>query len=231
MQTSGRRELKDDHRQVLASLETYREEAMKREAEKQRQENIDAALISVPERFRDKTFADFHVECTAQAEVKHFLETYAETFLDRLAEGASLIFFGKTGTGKSLLSYILYQYLIKKRIRVEHQPSLQFLRLLHEKQFESYHSFESRLSHYKALPFLIIDEATEGCGKGAHPADWERNLFRALIDVRYQAKRCTLIITNRNKKELIDRLGEPTVDRFSEKGISLAFNWNSYRQK
>src|SRR5262245_57410649 len=127
MQTSRRTEMKDDHCRMLASLEAYREEAMEREAKKVRQENIDAALTSVPERFRDKTFADFHVECAEQAEVKRLLEKYAETFLDRLAEGASLIFFGKTGTGKSLHAYVLYQYLIKKGTRVEYQPSLHFL--------------------------------------------------------------------------------------------------------
>lgn len=230
MQTTRRTEMKDNHREVLASLEAFREEAMKREAAKLQQEQIDAVLASVPERFRGKTFADYHVEYPAQAEVKHLLETYVETSHDRLVEGAGLIFTGKTGTGKSLLAYILDQCLIKKGTRVEYQPSLQFLRLLHEKQFESHHAFESHLNHYKTLPFLIIDEATEGCGKGACPADWERHLFRVLVDVRYQAKRCTLIITNRDKKELIDRLGEPAIDRLLENGVLLAFNWKSYRQ-
>ena len=115
-------------------------------------------------------------------------------------------------------------------MRVEYQPSIHFLRLLQEKQFESYSALESQLEFYRELPFLIIDEVTEGCGKGAYPADWERHLFRVLIDARYQANRSTLIITNRNKAELIERLGEPAIDRLSENGIFLAFNWPSYRQ-
>ena len=105
----------NDHRQVLASLEAYRVEAAKREAEKRRQANIDALLKTIPVRFAGKTFADFEVKYPAQAEVKRIVEKYADTYVDRLAECAPLILSGKTGTGKTLLAYVLFQYLIKKR--------------------------------------------------------------------------------------------------------------------
>jgi DNA replication protein DnaC len=221
----------DKHTAWLATLETHQAEVRQKEAQNRKQAIIDDALKSVPPRFLGKTFADYHIDCPLQAEVKKILMKYAETFPDRFAEGTSLIFTGKIGTGKTLFAYILYQLLIKKGHRVEFQTSLSFLRLLQEKQFESFHAFENHLQFYKELPFLIIDEATEGCGKGAYPADWERNIFRMLIDIRYQAKRPTLIITNRDKKELTARLGGPTIDRLSENGITLAFNWQSYRQK
>jgi DNA replication protein DnaC len=217
MQTIKKTEMRDDHRQTLANLEAHKVEVRKREAQ--------------PVRFAGKSFADFRIDYPpAQKEVKGIIEKYAATFPDRLADGTSLIFSGKTGTGKTLLGLILFQFLIKKGFRAEYQPSLNFLRLLHEKQFESYHAFQQELQFYKELPFLIIDEVTEGCGKGAYPSDWERHLFRVLIDVRYQANRPTLIITNRTKQELIDRLGEPAIDRLLENGIALAFNWKSYRQ-
>jgi DNA replication protein DnaC len=103
--------------------------------------------------------------------------------------------------------------------------------LLHEKQYESHAAFESMLLHYQRLSFLIIDEVTEGCGKGANLADWERHLLRVVVDVRYQANCCTLVISNRSKEEIIERLGEPTVDRLSEKGATFAFNWPSCRQE
>ncbi len=111
----------------------------------------------------------------------------------------------------------------KSGFRAEYQPSLHFLRLLQEKQFESYHAFDSLLKLYQELPFLIIDEVTEGCGKGAYPSDWERHLLRILIDGADIKQICyaLLVITNRSRKELIERVGEPTVDRLSEEGISL----------
>lgn len=212
-------------------IELHREKSTLIEAEKRKAEAIATLLKSVPLRYRTKTFADFMVECDAQNQVKKLIESYANTFGDRLLDGTCLTFLGAPGTGKTFLALILHQYLVHNSFRVEYQPSLNFLRVLQEKQFESYQAGEAFLQYYKKLPFLIIDEVTEGCGKGAYPADWERHLLRMLIDVRYQASRCTLIITNRGKKELIDRLGEPTIDRLSEKGITLAFNWGSYRNK
>jgi len=224
-------EISPDHQATLAMLEAHNEAIRKIEDEKKQNEYLEDVLNEIPLRFRHKSFADFEIECTAQAEVIKIIESYANTFSDRLLEGSSIIFLGVPGTGKTLLAFILYQHLVKSGFRAEYQPSLHFLRLLQEKQFESYHAFGSLLKFYKELPLLIIDEVTEGSGKGAHPADWERHLLRMLIDARYQENRCTLVITNRSRKELIERLGEPTVDRLSEKGISLAFNWNSYRRK
>lgn len=217
--------------QAWAILEACREESNKIEAEKRKQDRIDAALKPIPLRFLNKTFANFLIECRAQAQIKNIIEHYAKSFLDRLKEGSCSIFSGFTGTGKTLLAFILYQHLVKQGFRVEYQPSLHFLRLLQEKQFESYHAFKNHLHYYEELPLLILDEVTEGCGKNAYPADWERHLLRVLIDVRYQVNRCTLIITNRSKKELIDRVGQPTIDRLSEKGVFLAFNWDSYRPR
>jgi DNA replication protein DnaC len=214
-----------------AIVEKIREESRKIEEEKKWHDHLENALKTIPLRFRNKTFNNFLIDCDAQKRVKNIIESYAETITARSLEGSSLIFLGMPGTGKTFLALILYQYLAKEGYRVEYQPSLNFLRLLQEKQFESYKALEILLNFYKELPFLIIDEVTEGCGKGAYPADWERNLLRMLIDTRYQANRCTLIITNRNKHELTERLGEPIVDRLAEKGISLAFTWNSYRQK
>jgi DNA replication protein DnaC len=51
------------------------------------------------------------------------------------------------------------------------------------------------------------------------------------INQRYINRLCTLIISNHSQDELVERLGEPTVGRLTENGITLAFNWKSYRQK
>lgn len=199
-------EISPDHQATLAMLEAHNEAIRKIEDEKKQNEYLEDVLNEIPLRFRHKSFADFEIECTAQAEVIKIIESYANTFRDRLLEGSSIIFLGVPGTGKTLLAFILYQHLVKSGFRAEYQPSLHFIRLLQEKQFESYHAFGSLLKFYKELPLLIIDEVTEGSGKGAYPADWERHLLRMLVDVRYQANRCTLIITNRSRKELIERL-------------------------
>lgn len=215
---------------ILTSIEAHRLDTSRMEEEKRQASRIDAAIANLPPRFRGKTFVDFKVDFVAQEPIKRTAECYIATFSKRLQEASCLTFIGKPGTGKTLLALIMYQALVKSGFVVEYQPTLNFLRLLQEKQYESHAAFENLLSHYKKLPFLIIDEVTEGCGKSAMPADWERHMLRMLIDVRYQAERCTLVISNRNKTELIERLGEPTMDRLSENGATLVFTWPSYRK-
>lgn len=219
------------HQEQWEKLEAFRLSSAKLEDEKRKNDAISLAVENIPPRFKGKRFTDFLVESTQQNQVKKIVERYENTFIQRLSEGSSLVFMGKPGTGKTFLARILEQALIHQGLLVKYQPSLAFLKDLHDKQFLSYDALNAELKFYQRLQFLIIDEVTEGCGKGAYPADWERNLLRMIIDVRYQYCLPTLVITNRNKPELIERLGEPTMDRLCEKGIFLAFNWESFRQK
>jgi DNA replication protein DnaC len=217
-----------NYQRALAVVEAAQAESRIAVARSLQQNQVETSLAKIPPRFLNKTFADFKVDCLQQDKVKKAAESYVATFKERLLEAACLIFLGKPGTGKTLLAFIMYQALVKAGFTVEYQPSLNFLRLLQEKQYESHTALEKMLKVYQQLPFLIIDEATEGCGKGTYPADWERHLLRMLIDVRYQANRCTLIISNRSKSELIVYqkmvqhlllLGHPTVKN-KEKNVN-----------
>jgi DNA replication protein DnaC len=130
-----------------------------------------------------------------------------------------------------MLSLVLYQMLAKRGIRVSYEPSLRFLRLLQEKNFESHAAFENSLHYYRHLPFLVIDEVTEGfAGKGGTLSEWEKQMLFTLVEVRYQANLCTLMISNRTKEECMARLGEAIMDRMIQRNLVLAFNWRSYRQ-
>lgn len=219
-----------DREAAWAVIEAARIESLEKFYAKIKEEKNRNALQQIPMRFKGKTMEDFTTSSSQQEHIKHIVSCYIKKFATCLTEPSSLIFVGKPGTGKTLLALIIHQTLCKAGLLVEYQPSINFLRILQEKQRDSHAGFENMLKHYQQLDFLIIDEVTEGCGKFAMPADWERNLLRTLIDERYQAKRPTLIISNRPKAELISRLGEPTIDRLAENGATLAFNWNSYRQ-
>jgi DNA replication protein DnaC len=220
----------ENNADAWAVLEAARVEANKAAELKRRDDQLNTALLAISPRYRNKTFADFTVNCKEQAHIKQAMECYVATFSERLREAASLIFIGRPGTGKTLMALIIYQALARAGYSVEYRSSLNFLRLLQEKQFESYSSLDSLLKHYQQLSFLIVDEVTEGCGKCATPADWERHLLRMVIDARYQAGRPTLVLSNRRREELLERIGEPALDRLAERGATLAFSWQSYRQ-
>lgn len=211
-------------------LELIRQQAIKEDEEKRRLERIQLLMDKVPLRFQNKSFGDYQVTCQEQGRAKKIAQRFVKTFSDRQRDGSCIQLLGGPGTGKSLLSLIIYQELARAGYSVQYEPSTQFLKILQEKRFESSAAFEKLMEHYRKIDCLILDEVTEALTRDGAPSEYERNLLFSLIDARYQEKRCTLVISNRNKHELITRLGKPLTDRLSENGIMLIFNWQSYRQ-
>ena len=215
----------------ILDYDAIKAESAKREADKRREERVTHLLKSIPMRFRGKSLDDFTEDYPEQSYIKKIVGRYINTFADRLREGNCLVFHGKPGTGKTMLSLLTYEALAKAGFTVGYESSLQFLRQLKEKEFESSASYTALLESYLRQSLLIIDEVTECVGKSNFPADWERKILFNLINARYEKQLCTIVLTNRHKDEMITRLGEPIVGRLSEKGLFLAFNWTSYRQK
>jgi DNA replication protein DnaC len=224
------KEKANDRNNILQELEAYNQASARDEAEKRRAANINDALQKTPLRYQHKQWTDFTVVNDEQKKIKYVMERYATSFTDRLISGNNVIFTGKPGTGKTLLSLLVYQQLIKDGFRCAYEPSLDFLRTLQEKKFTTPGVFNNAIASYKQIAFLIIDEVTEGGGKNRSLTDWENELLFKIINLRYQQQRCTLVISNRNRENLRACLGEATYDRLSEKGIALTFNWKSYRQ-
>lgn len=221
-----------DHASLLNDLNSFEEMGRQRNNEKMLAERIEKSIEKISPRYSGKSMDDFRIDYPAQEIVKKTAIGFMATFSQRLKEATNLLFLGKPGTGKTLLSLIMYQQLVRLGYSVHYESSLRFLRKLKDKNFESDAAFQVILNFYKNISFLIIDEAAEGFGgREGHLADWEKQMLFTLIDMRYSENLCTVIISNRSKSELIERLGERTVDRLSEKGICLAFNWQSYRQQ
>lgn len=213
----------------IAKHEALTREAIKRDDAQRRIERIGTFLKAVPDRFYGKTQDDFHLDYPEQSRCKKIAHNFIASFPERLKEGTCLKFLGHSGTGKTLLSLIIYQALAKAGFSVKYESSLHFLRQFQEKEFESHAAYQSLLASYLRIQFLVIDEVSVGIGKAGHPADWQRSHLYTLINQRYINRLPTLIISNHNQDELVERLSEPTIGRLSENGITLAFNWKSYR--
>lgn len=214
-----------------SELESFRLESIKREEEQRNAEKTKQLIDKVPQRFRGKIFDDFYIENKEQARIKLLAERYVETFKERLKTGSNLLFLGKPGTGKTLLSLIMYQSLAKAGYQVQYESSTEFLKSLLEIKFKSQALFQMEMLSLQRIQFLIIDEITESINKDGVLSLMEKQLLFNIINERYEKQLCTIIISNRDKQSLADRLSLQMIDRLSEKSISLAFNWNSYRQK
>jgi DNA replication protein DnaC len=211
-------------------FEKIKMESLQKEQEKRITERTNSQLDKVPMRYKNKSLSDFKVLQTEQATVKAIVEGYILTFLERKSEGACIVFVGRPGTGKTMLSLIIYQALAVKGYSVRYESSLQFLKSLQEKKFESSGAYQTILNLYCEVDFLILDEVSESVTKDGSPSEWEKKLLFDLINARYEkGNRCTLIISNRDKAELNFRIGSQVMDRLLDKGFVLGFNWNSFR--
>jgi DNA replication protein DnaC len=127
-------------RQVSAeAFEAMQQEIKQRDAEQAKQQRIDHSVKQIPMRFRGKILDDYTVEHEDQAYVKNVVERFIETASDRLAAGTSMCLMGKPGTGKTLLSLIMYQAIVQKGFNARYEPSLEFLKRLIEIKFKSNH--------------------------------------------------------------------------------------------
>jgi DNA replication protein DnaC len=148
----------------------------------------------------------------------------------RLEDGTVLQFHGRPGTGKTFLSLIMIQTLVKQGYTTHYESSLAFIKNLLEKRYDSSASYKAAIEYYTRVQFLVIDEITESVSKDGKPSALESRVLHDLINARYEAEnRCTLIISNRDPSQLGERLGASIADRLMQNSISLIFDWKSYR--
>jgi DNA replication protein DnaC len=191
---------------------------------------IKKIIDTIPENYRGKVFSDFKIDYPEQAVVKKVAEFVTVTFSERMRDSTAIKFIGHSGTGKTMLSLLMFQAVVKQGFTACYQPSLDFLRVIQEKKFVSNSAYLSELNLYKQPQLLIIDEATEGSGRDCLLTSWEQKLLFNIIDWRQQNKRCSLLISNRTNEFFTRRLGNPIADRLHENGVTLTFTWESYRK-
>lgn len=219
----------DEKRSPMEFFEAIREESLRIESIKREQERVERFILSVPYRYRGKEFEDYISKFPEQTKVKKLTQRYVETFRDRLQEGMNLIFTGKPGTGKTYLSLIMFQAIVKAGFSAHYESSLLFLQDMISLKFKSKNEFECKLESLKRIDFLIIDEVTESINSNGRPSEIEKQLLLNIINNRYENKLCTLVITNRDENGIVNRLGMPVYGRLKEGGLMFAFNWESFR--
>lgn len=214
----------------LHAFEEMHEKVRQEEAKKRFQEQLDSLIHRIPMRFRDKSFDDYDIQLEAQNKIKSIAMRYVDTFSERLKEGAGMILTGKPGTGKTMLSLIIYQMLAKQRYTVKYESSLDWLSNLIQHKYNSLSTYHTNVKPYETASLLVLDEVTESLSKDGAPTEIEKQLLFQIINKRYENSLCTIVITNRDEETLAKRIGHATLDRLQENGVRLAFDWDSHRK-
>lgn len=164
-----------------------------------------------------------HVESMAETNGCDAWNEAAAKAWDAIDRGDSVLLAGNRGTGKTQMAVWCGQQMIERRAK-----SAQYIKAGHlfRKAIEAMH--ENRQTRYieslVKLGLLIIDE-THVRGY----SDYEDRLLTDIVDLRYDNKRPTVLITNQTKEQAAKTFGPSIVSRYTESGQVIECNWKSFR--
>lgn len=198
----------------------------KQEALRRERQHIEGLFnrSGIPARYVGCTLDNYAAETTGQKRALEIARRYVEAFPGR---GASLVFCGKPGTGKTHLACAIGKAVTEQKHSVLFETVIAAIRHIKDTyRKDSERSETDAVNDFLAPDLLILDEVGAQIG-----SEHEKLLLFEIINERYQACRATILISNLTRDELGTYLGDRVMDRFRESGAVVAFDWASYRGK
>lgn len=182
---------------------------------------LEAARI--PKRFLGRSFDDFAADSDAHCQALAVARQFAERFDEHAAKGASLIFAGKPGTGKSHLAAAILQHVLTGGMR--YATCMDLIRAVRDTwRRDSDLSESDVLDTFSRLRLLVIDEVGMQYG-----TDGEQTILFDVLDRRYRDMLPTVLVTNQDRDGFRRFVGERSFDRLAETARWVPFDWASYR--
>lgn len=182
----------------------------------------------IPRRFRGRTFDNYRAEGDAQVHAFTKAKAFAEHFPVAMELGASFVFCGKPGTGKTHLACAIGNHVMQAfGASVAFMTVFEAIQRVKATYGDSTKTESQVMRSFAEVDLLILDEVGVQFG-----TKYEEVIITDIINRRYSDMRPTLILSNLTSDELSEYLGARVVDRMYEGGGGvLAFDWDSYRAK
>jgi DNA replication protein DnaC len=147
---------------------------------------------------------------------------YANGFLD--------VLLGLRGVGKTQLCVSVIDACCKRLMTCRYVKALDLFRDFRRAYAQVARGDNSEredeiVAKWAAYDLLVIDETHE---RGE--TRWEQNTLVNLLDLRYDARRCTILIANLTKEDFEKVMGDSIKDRIRETGQAITCDWPSYRK-
>lgn len=193
----------------------------KAEAAARHRRMLDQACI--PTRFERCTFDNFIADTDEKRHALTVAREYAEDFAENARRGATLIFSGKPGTGKSHLAGAILRTLLTNDVR--YITCMDMIRAVRETwRRNSEHSETKILNYFERLDLLVVDEVGMQYG-----TEGEQTILFDVLDRRYRELKPVVLLTNQDKDGFRGYVGDRTYDRLRETCRWVAFDWPSHR--
>lgn len=201
------------------------------EAERARCMNATLAQI-VPDMYLGQRIADWrpNMQAENQLAILRRVRAYMEE-LENPHGQKSLVLYGPTGTGKTLLAYIILQHVFRTCYN-GHSPvaaitSAAFQGMCRQSWTDKTAPTDTMvIEDLGRVPLVLLDELGQG-----DTASGDSDRLARLIDRRYQLQLPTIITTNLPDKDAIRaHIGDRSMDRINERCIWARCAWPSYRQ-
>lgn len=213
---------------VQARIREEREaEAQRISAEtEERQKASRLAGIGLPRRMNGKRWADYNPPNQKAETHLATCREYATNWLTTFEVGANLIMTGATGNGKThLASVACKQIAIQNDARPLYttvSSMIRYIRASYGKDCK--YSEQDALDRFGYADLLVIDEVGVKLS-----SEHEKAALFEIIDMRYQEELPSIVISNLSVGEIEKHIDERLVDRLSENGTLMVFDWDSHR--
>jgi DNA replication protein DnaC len=215
------------HRQVIQCPKCDKEIAdAKRMAEASKDIAKRKQNSNIPPRFMDASSITFIAKDKGRKSAKTIAMDYISNFGNKLKLGSGMIFAGPPGTGKTLLACVIINGVIEGGNSALYTTGLELKQSIQSTYSDQGKTRQEVKNRYIACNLLVIDEVDL-----IHVSDDAQLILWEVISTRYNLVKPTILISNLNKQQLTEAIGDRIIDRMRENGGKfVAFTWESHRR-
>lgn len=185
------------------------------------------AAAALPPRYRDKSLDAYQVEHDGHENALNICAAFADNWKENFNDGAGLLFYGNSGTGKTHLAAGIALEVLTAGGSVLYTRAAKVAREIKGTWARGAKVSEAEIyEKYLRPDLLIIDEIGMQYG-----SESEKIILFEIINSRYENLKPVIAITNLTGERLRDCIGAPSLDRLKEKGVSVCFDWPSMRAR